>query len=82
MAFPSPRSCPHCCAFSQTIVSGANPTSADPGAVHTDVWAHTGPPWRGKFASDGFHPGSRGYADWAAAFAEPLALSARTELPR
>ena len=52
------------------------------GLLVADVWAHTGPPWRGKFASDGFHPGSRGYADWAAAFAEPLALSARTELPR
>ncbi len=41
-----------------------------------DVWRHTGPPWRGKFASDGFHPGVLGYADWAAAFAEALGLSA------
>lgn len=37
-----------------------------------DVWARTGPPWRGKFASDGFHPNSLGYADWAAAFIEAL----------
>jgi len=39
-----------------------------------DVWARTGPPWRGKFASDNFHPGTRGYADWAAAFMETLGL--------
>jgi lysophospholipase L1-like esterase len=39
-----------------------------------DVWARTGPPWRGKFASDNFHPGALGYADWAAAFAEALRL--------
>lgn len=38
-----------------------------------DVWAHTGPPWRGKFAADGFHPGALGYADWARAFVEALA---------
>jgi acyl-CoA thioesterase-1 len=40
-----------------------------------DVWRHTGPPWRGKFASDGFHPAALGYADWAAAFAEALGLT-------
>ncbi len=39
-----------------------------------DVWAHTGPPWRGKFAEDNFHPAAPGYADWAAAFAEALSL--------
>ena len=44
------------------------------GLLVADVWAHTGPPWRGKVASDGFHPGLRGYADWAAAFAEALGL--------
>jgi len=37
-----------------------------------DVWAHTGPPWHGKLAADKFHPGARGYADWAAAFAAAL----------
>jgi len=37
-----------------------------------DVWAHTAPPWQGKLASDGFHPGVVGYADWARAFAEVL----------
>ncbi len=40
--------------------------------VVADVWAHTGPPWHGKLAADGFHPGVTGYADWAAAFAEAL----------
>ncbi len=43
------------------------------GLVVADVWAHTGPPWRGKFAADGFHPGALGYADWARAFTEALA---------
>jgi acyl-CoA thioesterase-1 len=44
------------------------------GLLVADVWAHTGPPWRGKYASDAFHPGALGYADWAAAFAEALGL--------
>jgi lysophospholipase L1-like esterase len=39
-----------------------------------DVWARTGPPWRGKFAEDNFHPAALGYADWAAAFADTLGL--------
>lgn len=39
-----------------------------------DVWARTGPPWRGKYASDRFHPGALGYADWAGAFADALGL--------
>ena len=37
-----------------------------------DVWARTGPPWRGKYAADQFHPNAAGYADWAAAFADAL----------
>lgn len=45
------------------------------GLVVADVWAHTGPPWHGKLAADGFHPGLVGYADWAAAFAEALEAS-------
>ena len=43
------------------------------GLLVADVWARTGPPWRGKYAQDGFHPGVLGYADWAAAFADALA---------
>jgi lysophospholipase L1-like esterase len=39
-----------------------------------DVWAHTGPPWRGKYAGDDFHPSDAGYADWCAAFADALGL--------
>jgi len=39
-----------------------------------DVWAHTGPPWSGKYAGDGFHPNETGYADWCAAFAEAIGL--------
>ena len=45
------------------------------GLLVADVWTWTGPPWRGKFASDGFHPGGLGYTDWASAFAEALGLS-------
>ncbi|MCW2778468.1 MAG: Lipolytic enzyme precursor [Frankiales bacterium] len=36
-----------------------------------DLWAHTGPPYRGLYA-DGFHPNERGYAQWAAALLEAL----------
>lgn len=43
------------------------------GLVVADVWARTGPPWHGKLAADGFHPGLLGYADWAAAFSDVLA---------
>ena len=45
------------------------------GLVVADVWTHTGPPWRGKYAADGFHPGLAGYANWAKAFAEALAAA-------
>jgi lysophospholipase L1-like esterase len=53
------------------------------GLVVADVWARTGPPWHGKFAADGFHPGALGYADWAAAFADvlPDALQNRSPEP-
>ncbi len=37
-----------------------------------NLWATTGPPYRGKFARDGFHPNARGYRDWADAFADAL----------
>lgn len=40
-----------------------------------DIWAHTGPPYRGKYA-DPLHPNERGYADWAAALAAALGLPA------
>ena len=33
-----------------------------------DLWAATGPPWRGKYAADWLHPNDVGYQDWAAAF--------------
>ena len=37
-----------------------------------DLWAYTGPPWRGRFA-DGFHPNDVGYAPWADAVVAALA---------
>jgi len=42
------------------------------GLVVADLWGHTGPPWSGKFAADGFHPNDTGYRDWVAAFTEAL----------
>ena len=51
------------------------------GLVVADVWARTGPPWRGKLAQDGFHPGALGYADWAAAFASVLDLALHSPSP-
>ncbi|HVE63379.1 MAG TPA: GDSL-type esterase/lipase family protein [Mycobacteriales bacterium] len=44
------------------------------GLLVADVWASTGPPWRGKYARDGLHPNEVGYAEWAGAFAEALGL--------
>lgn len=41
-----------------------------------DVWAHTGPPWQGKYAADDFHPNDTGYRDWCAAFAAAIGLDA------
>jgi len=37
-----------------------------------DLWAFTGPPWRGEFSADMFHPNDVGYADWARAFLAAL----------
>jgi len=39
-----------------------------------DAWAHTGPPWQGKYAADDFHPNDTGYGEWCAAFAEAIGL--------
>jgi len=38
-----------------------------------DLWSATGPPWRGKYAADWFHPNDLGYEDWARAFLAALA---------
>ncbi|MGH9189984.1 MAG: SGNH/GDSL hydrolase family protein [Acidimicrobiales bacterium] len=43
------------------------------GLTLADLWSHTGPPWAGKFAGDGFHPNDDGYRDWVAAFTAALA---------
>jgi lysophospholipase L1-like esterase len=40
-----------------------------------DAWAHTGPPWQGKYAADDFHPNDAGYRGWCAAFAEAIGLA-------
>ncbi|MCU1692258.1 MAG: Lipolytic enzyme precursor [Frankiales bacterium] len=38
-----------------------------------DLWSHTGPPYRGRYA-DGFHPNDLGYTQWADALGEALGL--------
>lgn len=40
-----------------------------------DLWAHTGPSYRGLYA-DGFHPNDAGYRQWSAALVEALDLPA------
>ncbi len=42
--------------------------TADHGLRLVDLWSVTGPPWRGKYAADMFHPSDLGYQDWANAF--------------
>ena len=44
------------------------------GLVLVDLWAQTGPPWRGRFSADGFHPNDLGYDSWLAAFVTALEL--------
>lgn len=46
--------------------------AAERGLRVVDLWAHTGPPWRGKFSADAFHPNEIGYRDWTRAFLETL----------
>jgi hypothetical protein len=48
----------------------------DAGLRIADVWAHTGPPWQGKYAADDFHPNDIGYRDWCAAFAAAIGIDA------
>ena len=56
-------------------LNGSSGSAAnEAGLVVADVFAHTGPPWKDKFAADRFHPADLGYADWAAAFAEVIDL--------
>lgn len=47
--------------------------AAERGLRVADLWAHTGPPYRGRYA-DGFHPNDRGYLQWADALSEALGL--------
>lgn len=47
--------------------------AAEHGLRVADLWAHTGPPYRGLYA-DGFHPNDRGYLQWADALSEALGV--------
>lgn len=51
------------------------------GLVLADLWAHTGPPWRGKYA-DGLHPNAAGITGWVTALAEALDLPREENPPR
>ena len=46
-------------------------SAAEHGLRVADLWAHTGPPYRGLYA-DGFHPNDRGYLQWADALSAAL----------
>lgn len=41
-----------------------------------DLWAFTGPPYKGLYA-DGFHPNDKGYLQWADALSAALGLAPR-----
>ena len=45
-----------------------------------DLWAFTGPPYRGLYA-DGFHPNDRGYEQWADAVGAALGLDGSSPGP-
>ena len=45
--------------------------AAEHGLRVADLWAHTGPPYRGLYA-DGFHPNDKGYLQWADAVWEAV----------
>lgn len=47
--------------------------AAERGLRVADLWAHTGPPYRGLFA-DGFHPNDVGYRQWTDAVCEALRI--------
>lgn len=47
--------------------------AAEHGLRVADLWAHTGPPYKGLYA-DGFHPNDRGYLQWVSALEEALDL--------
>jgi lysophospholipase L1-like esterase len=47
--------------------------AAERGLRVADLWAHTGPPYRGLYA-DGFHPNDAGYRQWADAVCEALGV--------
>ncbi len=49
------------------------------GLLVADLWAHTGPPYRGLYA-DGFHPNDKGYAQWVSAL--EVALQQGGHLPQ
>lgn len=51
--------------------------AAEHGLRVADLWAHTGPPYRGLYF-DGFHPNDSGYRQWTAALAAALELPAGT----
>ena len=47
--------------------------AAERGLRVADLWAHTGPPYRGLYA-DGFHPNDAGYRQWADAVCAALGI--------
>lgn len=54
--------------------------AAERGFPIVDLWAATGPPWRGKYA-DGLHPNPAGITDWVAEIARALDLPPEVDPP-
>lgn len=54
-------------------------SAAERGLRVADLWAHTGPPYRGLYF-DGFHPNDAGYLQWADAVSEALGLEQRRDV--
>lgn len=57
----------------QRVNATIRSAAAEQGLRVADLWAHTGPPYRGLYA-DGFHPNDRGYLQWAEAVSEALGV--------
>ena len=54
--------------------------AAERGLPLVDLWAATGPPWKGKYA-DGLHPNAAGVSDWVRAFVPVLGLPGEVDPP-
>ena len=62
--------------------TGIRDSAARHGHLLAEVDRWFGPPWRGKFSRDGFHPNEHGYASWSAAVLDALGVLDGSSPPR